>query len=620
MYAQERRVTDTLGPIGCTPSACCLRWVFRNVDDNAMEPLLGSYLRPPMIRRLRTNLHDQTASARRALERLALAGYDRTRALDSGYARALFNHANALQDTRRFSEALGYYDRVVKIRPDDVFALYNRAVTLRSLHRSDEALADLDRALALKPDFAAALISRGRILRLRGRSEDALECFREALRLRPDDSALHSTLIFSLNFDPSVSEADKQLQRAEWDKKHAQKFRSLWKEHDNDLVIDRRIRIGYASSYFRHDNAAYGFGYAILNHDDARFEIFCYSDTANEDDATGLLRARTDQWHQTRRLSDDQLAELIRRDRIDILVDCVGHMSGNRLLVFARKPAPIQVTAWGEPTGTGLKAMDYLLASPVLVPEADRGLFSERIIDLPNFTGFWTPNPLPDVGPLPALANGHVTFGSFNRVVKISQPTIRAWAAILRRLPGARLVLKHPQLADPAQRTRIATAFEAEGVPATVLTFVGGTDRVSHFAAYNAIDIALDPFPHAGGMTTLDALWMGVPVVTWAGKTVSARWAATSLAPLGLTDFMADGPEGYVELAIAKAADLESLSRLRATLRTRMATSDWGDGVRYCRAVEAAYLEMWQRWCSERAGAAMHEDGTRLFLLNPAFE
>jgi protein O-GlcNAc transferase len=151
-------------------------------------------------------------------------------------------------------------------------------------------------------------------------------------------------------------------------------------------------------------------------------------------------------------LSDDQLAELIRRDPIDILVDRVGHMAGNRLLVFAGKPAPIQVTAWGEPTGTGLKAMDYLLGSRVLVPEADWGLSAERIIDLPNFTDSWTPNPLPDVGRLRALTNGHVTFGSFNQVVKISQPTIRCWAAILRRLPEARLVLKHPQLADPAQR------------------------------------------------------------------------------------------------------------------------------------------------------------------------
>jgi predicted O-linked N-acetylglucosamine transferase (SPINDLY family) len=242
------------------------------------------------------------------------------------------------------------------------------------------------------------------------------------------------------------------------------------------------------------------------------------------------------------------------------------------------------------------------MAGPVLVPEYNRGLFAERVIvDLPNFTGFWTPDPLPDVGPLPALTRGHVTFGSFNRPVKMSEDTIRSWAAILRRLPSAGLVLKHPQLAERSLRMRIAAAFQAQGVPSTVLTFLGGTDRISHFAAYNAIDIALDPFPHAGGMTTLDALWMGVPVVTWAGKTVSARWAATSLVPLDLTDFIADSPESYIELAVAKAADLESLSQLRAGLRTRMATSDFGDGPHYCRTVEAAYLKMWQCWCDEQS-------------------
>jgi protein O-GlcNAc transferase len=545
-------------------------------------------------------LHRGTVNTRKRLERLALAGYDRARANDPGYAKTLYDRGNKLFGARQFENALACYDRALKIRPDDVSVLYNRSVVLRRMRREDAALASLDRALALKPDFADALISRGKILRMRGDIDEMIHCYRQAMKLRPDDSALHTSLIFSLNFDPSASEAD--LERAQWHNRHAQKFSSNLKAHDNDPDPRRRLRIGYVSSYFRHDNACYGFGNAILHHDPDRFEIFCYSGTVNEDNVTACLRERTDQWRHTTQLSDDQLAKLIRRDRIDILVDCVGHMAGNRLLVFARKPAPIQVTAWGEPTGTGLKAIDYLLGSPVLVPEIDRPLFSERVVDLPNFTGLWTPDPLPpDVGPLPALTQGHVTFGSFNRPVKIGDSTIRCWAAILRRLPEARLILKHPQLADPSQRMRLVTAFEAEGIPSTVITFLPGTDRVSHFAAYHAIDIALDPFPHAGGMTTLDALWMGVPVVTWAGKTVSSRWAATSLVPLGLTDFIADSPESYIELAIAKAGDLESLSRLRTSLRATIATSEFGDGARYCRTVEAAYREMWQRWCSEQS-------------------
>lgn len=533
------------------------------------------------------------------LKSIARTGYDRARALDPSYADRLLGSARAAASKNDFVGANAYYDRALKLKPNDAVSLYERAVVLRRLN-TDEALANLDRAIAIKPDFADAFISKAIILRLRNEISEAIQCFREAMRFRPNDSVLHSTLIFSLNFDPSMSEADKQRERTEWDRKHAQRFKSLWKPHDNDPDPNRRLRIGYLSSYFRHDNACYGFGNAILQRDGERFETFCYSDTEQEDDATAQLRAVADHWHQTKHLSDDQLAELIRQHRIDILVDCVGHMSGNRLLVLARKPAPIQVTAWGEPTGTGLEAVDYLFASPVLVPASDRHLFAEQIVDFPNFTGLWSPDRLPDVGPLPALAKGYVTFGSFNRVAKISEQTIRCWATILRKLPTARLVLKHPQLADPAQKMRLGAAFGAQGVAPNALTFLRGTDRWTHFDHYNMIDIALDPFPHAGGMTTLDALWMGVPVVAWSGNSVSSRWAVTSLVPLGLTDFVADSPEKYIDIAIAKAVDLQSLSQLRANLRTRVATSDFGDGPRYCRQIEAAYVDIWQRWCNEQ--------------------
>ncbi|MGH9694777.1 MAG: tetratricopeptide repeat protein, partial [Bryobacteraceae bacterium] len=221
---------------------------------------------------------------------MALAGYDRVRALDPGYAQALQKSGKALAVANRVREAIGCFDRALKINPDDVMLLYNRAAGLRRLRRSGEALADLDRALALKPDFAEALISRAKVLRMGGEIAPALACFREAMRLRPDDPELHSTYIFSLNFDPSASEADKQRERADWDRRHAQKFNSRQGPHDNDPSPERRLRIGYASSYFRNDNAAYGFGNAILRHDPAQFEVICYSDTEHEDDATDSLR------------------------------------------------------------------------------------------------------------------------------------------------------------------------------------------------------------------------------------------------------------------------------------------------------------------------------------------
>ena len=423
---------------------------------------------------------------------------------------------------------------------------------------------------------------------------------KERLRSCPN-LTVHSNLIFALNFEPTASAARLQAERARWNELYAQQFAPLIRPHNNDPDPNRRLRVGYVSSHIRRQASIYAFGGVLLCHDPTSFEVVCYSDTLDEDDVTARLRARSDKWHRTVELSDDNFADLVRADGIDILVDCVGHMGGHRLLVFARKPAPIQVTAWGEPTGTGLKAMDYLLADPVLVPASERALLAERVFDLPNFLGYWVPDPLPEPVALPAIANGYVTFGSFNRPEKIQDPVLRNWAAILRGLPNARLVLKWARHAEPGRGARILGIFEEEGVGPERVTLLGNSDRADHFAAYQRIDIALDPFPHGGGMTTLDALWMGVPVVTWSGHTISSRLAAASLTALGLTDFIASDLENYVSLAVAKAADFDALARLRASLRGRVAGSVIGDPIRYTRAVEAAYREMWQRWCRSSA-------------------
>jgi predicted O-linked N-acetylglucosamine transferase (SPINDLY family) len=348
----------------------------------------------------------------------------------------------------------------------------------------------------------------------------------------------------------------------------------------------------------REFSAVFAFGGVILNHDPKQFEVICYSDMKHEGKISAHFHKRADVWRLTKELSDDQMAELIRRDRIDILVDVNGHMGRHRLLVFARKPAPIQVTAWGEPTGTGLNVMDYLLADPVLVPQSERPLLCETVVDLPNFLGYWTPEPLPQPGPLPALAHGHITFGSFSRLAKITHPVISSWASILNKLPTAKLVLKDRELIDADNRTYLERAFFAQGVSAERLVILGNTDRTSHFVAYQMIDIALDPFPHGGGLTTLDAIWMGVPVLTWPGQTISSRLAAASLAKLGLTDFIASSAANYVDLAISKAKNLEALSQLRFNLRDRVASSEFGDDSRYGQAVEVAYRQMWRRWCA----------------------
>ena len=248
-----------------------------------------------------------------------------------------------------------------------------------------------------------------------------------------------------------------------------------------------------------------------------------------------------------------------------------------------------------RPKGYELPAGD-----PVLVPATERAFLAEQVFDLPNFLGYWVAAPLPRPSALPAIANDYITFGSFNRLAKIQPPVLRIWAAILRMLPTARLIIKGVDLslAESSSGARIFAIFDSEDIAPERVTLLSHGDRADHFAAYQKIDIALDPFPHGGGMTTLDALWMGVPVVTWAGRTISSRLAAASLTTLGLTEFIASDPESYISLAVAKATEVDVLARLRTSLRDRVAGSVIGDPVRYARAVEAAYRDMWQRWCA----------------------
>jgi protein O-GlcNAc transferase len=532
--------------------------------------------------------------------RKALKCFDKVLSIAPAHLDALNNRADCLAVLGHHEQAIASYDKLLAARPGDLHARGNRASALKSIGRLAEAVADYSTVLQSTPDYTAALFNRGNAYVDLGRPKDAIRDLRNALSLRPTDSDVHTSLIFALNFDTEASSESQQTERARW--------ASHWTlpagtGHPNDPSADRKLRIGYVSSHFRHQAATYAFGGVIVHHDPNQFEVVCYSDTAAEDDLTAHLRRRADTWRRTSDLSDDRLAQLVRQDQIDILVDLVGHMKGNRLRVFAVKPAPIQITAWGEPTGTGLKAIDYLFADPVLVPASERALLAEQVADLPCFLGFWSPEALPEPGGLPANDRGYVTFGSFNRLAKTSEPVLREWSAILRAVPGSRLVLKDRLVSQ--QANVIMGVLAEEGISAERVALLKQIDRAAHFTAYRGIDIALDPFPHGGGMTTLEALWMGVPVVTAPGRTISSRLAAAILTAAGLTDFIATDREHYVQVAAAKASELGALTQLRSTLRHRLANTEFGDTVRYARAVERHYRSMWQEWCrrGQTAGA-----------------
>jgi predicted O-linked N-acetylglucosamine transferase (SPINDLY family) len=309
------------------------------------------------------------------------------------------------------------------------------------------------------------------------------------------------------------------------------------------------------------------------------------------------MRSFADKWTDAWKLSDDELADHIQADNVDILVDLSGHSAGNRMAVFARKPAPIQVSAWGHPTGTGLQTMDYVLADPVSIPEAVRDLFVERIYDLPCMI---TMEPTPGLGrpAVPMIRNGYVTFGVFNRIEKISDDAITLWSRLLAALAGSKIVVKHGSLDDALLRDGLIARFVAHGIPQDRIVCMGSTPRREQLLAFENIDISLDPFPQNGGASTWESLHMGVPVVAKLGNFASSRAAGAILKAVGLDDWVADDEEGYLAIAKKYAAMPQHLEKLRAELPDKVASSADGNVVVYASKVEAGYRQFWREYCA----------------------
>ena len=526
----------------------------------------------------------------------AVESFRRAIAIEPGLAEAHFNLGGALLAQNDLA-AIDAYRRAIALKPDYAEAYNNLGLVLRKQGQPSEAEAAFRRALALKSGFAEALVNLGNVLAERGNIREAITCLRQALALDPGNAAAHSDLIFNLNFDPKIGPEEQQAERRRWWEAHGKRYAPAATPRLRDPDPERRLRVGYVSANFRSYAATYACGGVLTHHDKTRFEIFCYSDTTLEDELTVRLRQGADHWRETTGMSDEAMAEQIRQDKIDILVDLTGHMVGQRLLVFARKPAPIQMTGWGEPTGTGLATMDYLLGDTVLVPESERRLLAERVIDLPGVLGYWMPETLPEPGTLPALTNGFITFGSFNRRSKLSDGALRSWSRILRAVPNSRLLLKTKGFEDPAQQSGIRAVLAEGGIAPDRVRFLGQGARQAHFEAYREIDLALDPFPHGGGMTALDAVAMGVPVVSLAGQTICSRVAAGCLTALDLAEFIAFDEKAYDHIAVAAVKNLDSLMRLRGELRQRLMSSAIGDSRRYAGAVDAAYRDAWRRAC-----------------------
>jgi predicted O-linked N-acetylglucosamine transferase (SPINDLY family) len=433
-----------------------------------------------------------------------------------------------------------------------------------------------------------------------GQAHEAAECFRRAVALKPDFLVAHSNLLCTLLFCPGCDAATIFEEHRRFNQLHAEPLANLIRPHENDRTPDRRLRIGYVSPDFREHCQSYFTVPLFAAHDREMFEIFCYSDVAKPDHVTARVRSLADAWRSITGLSDQDVADLIRQDEIDTLVDLTMHMEDNRVLLFARKPAPVQVCWLAYPGTTGLTTMDYRLTDPYLDPPGlfDR-FYSESSVRLPET--FWCydrPADELDVGPLPALRNGHITFGSLNTFYKMNDALLDLWASVLNAVKGSRIILLAPV---GSARGRVLELFAGRGVAPERVTFVGRAPRAQYLEYYNQIDIGLDTIPYNGHTTSMDSFWMGVPVVTLVGQTVVGRAGICLLTNLGLPKLIAQTAEQYVQIAAELAADTRQLAELRAGLRDRMASSPLMDAPRFARGVESAFRDMWRKWCGSES-------------------
>jgi predicted O-linked N-acetylglucosamine transferase (SPINDLY family) len=528
----------------------------------------------------------------------AITAYQRAVAINPDFAEAFCNLGSALVEAKQFDAAITAYRRAIAIKPDLALAHHNLGKVFYDTGDLDQAIASNRQALSLRPDYTSARRNLAGNLFEAGELDEAIAAYRQA---RSDDPAANtradSALIYALQFHPASTPRSVAVETDRWNRIHALPLGGSMAKYSNDRTPNRRLRIGYVSPDFRHHVVGLNVVPLFENHDRNQFEIICYADVPAPDERTRWFEQHCDLWRNTTDLPDERLARQIREDRIDILVDLALH-TGNRLLVFARKPAPVQVTFAGYPGSTGLTAIDYRLSDPYLDPPGtDESVYSEKTIRLPH--SFWCFDPLDcrdiPVSPLPAESNGFITFGCLNNFCKINPLMLDRWASIMRQTEGSRLILL-AKLGRHRQRT--IDYLGGLGIGPDRVEFLPFSSRRNYLRQFQRVDISLDSFPCTGHTTSLDSLWMGVPVVTLVGETLFSRAGWCQLSNLGLTELASHTPEGFIEIAAGLAKNVSRLRQIRAELRPRMEQSPLMNGSLFARTIEAAYLQMWQTFAT----------------------
>jgi protein O-GlcNAc transferase len=526
----------------------------------------------------------------------AFRRYQRLRPDDVSMVLRIGNHLFALG---RLDESATAYRQALAIDPNNAGAWYNLGNVLRRLEQLDETVACLRQAVALKNDFADAWNNLGATLKDLGLLDESIGAHDRAYAADPNKADLDSNRLYTLHFHPDFGPESLLSEHLLWSRRHAEQFSRPAASHDNSRSPDRPLRIGYVSAELRQHPVGLAIEPILTHHDRKNFYIVCFSNDPEDDAVTRRIRNQVDEFIYINGQSDDDVAKLIREKKIDILVDLSLHMAHNRLLVFARKPAPVQVTYLGYPSTTGVSTIDYRISDIYLDPPqggTDR-FYTEKTIRLPrNYLCWRWGGEEEPVGPLPALANGFITFGSLNNFCKVTPQVLDTWGELMSRVSDSRLVLRCP---PGSASQRVLAALARHGIAPQRIELAGRGSWKEYAGMYRRQDIGLDPFPYPGHTTSLDGLWMGVPVVTLAGKTCVSRAGAGLMNYIRLPELIATSTEQYIRIAQDLSNDLPRLARIRAELRQRILDSPLSDARQFTRDIETTvYRRIWKDWCA----------------------
>jgi len=602
-----------------------------NQPDIALELIAQAIKRNPNNAEFHCNFGMALAARRRFDE--AVAEFNKAIALRAGHSDPLNHRGTALFNLGRNEEAIVSYRQALAIRPDDVDTLQNLGCVLLLNDQVDEAIELHCKAVALSPQNPRTHSNLAMDLNNKGQFEEAIFELQKAVQIAPANADMHSNLAYvlkdagelsksiesyeralacdpsradiasnrllTLSLHPGIDSQALAMEQRKWNQTYAAPLSKLIANHSNERNPDRKLRIGYISGDFRDHIAGKMILPLLLHRNREQFEVLCYYNGVQSDEMTAKFRAQSDGFRSIVGMDDDSAARQIRSDSIDILVDCSGHMGGNRLLVVARKPAPVQIMFISYPGSTGLDALDYRLTDPYLDPPGtDESLYSEKTIHLSDTFWCFDPEsmdaPREPINELPAIKNGYVTFGCVNNFVKVNDGVLELWSRVMREVPNSHLLLLAP---EGEGRRRVTEKMKKEGIESSRLEFVPRVGREEYLRYFSRMDIGLDTVPYNGHTTSLDGMWMGVATVTLMGRTIVGRAGFSELSNVGLSELSAKTPEEFVRVASDLGKDVDRQRQLREGMRERMARSPLCDAARWVSNVESVYRQVWRKWC-----------------------